>query len=260
MAFPILALGALANAFGSVLNNASSNVQKYSDNRQREADRDMSWSLGQQQQMTNVYNSLLSNASASQSANNSQAQSWNGYSASSNGSSNNYNEGGTYGSGAQATGWSLEMMREANEFNAEQARLNREWQEHMSSTAYQRGMQDLKKAGLNPILAYTQGGASTPAGGGTSSAMGTAYTDNFNYGYGSSSNSSHESGGGGSSEWSKGYSSTTDNLRNQLENLAVVSGMQSNAILDMILSDVGTGSFGKGWMAKERYYADQKGK
>lgn len=44
------------------------------------------------------------------------------------------------------------------------ARESRKWQERMSSTAYQRATGDLRKAGLNPMLAYMQGGASTPPG------------------------------------------------------------------------------------------------
>lgn len=54
----------------------------------------------------------------------------------------------------------------AMQYNSAEALANRQFQEHMSSTAYQRAVEDMRKAGLNPILAFAQGGASTPGGSG----------------------------------------------------------------------------------------------
>ena len=80
----------------------------------------------------------------------------------------------------------MEMFRESQKFNAAEAEKARafsasqalnemEFQREMSGSAYQRAMADMQKAGLNPLLAYDQGGASTPAGamgGGSAASVG----------------------------------------------------------------------------------------
>lgn len=55
--------------------------------------------------------------------------------------------------------------RQASElFNKNEAQLNRDFQERMSNTTYQRMMSDLQASGINPMFAISSGGAPAPSG------------------------------------------------------------------------------------------------
>lgn len=59
---------------------------------------------------------------------------------------------------------SSKSQNSANKTNVSIAKAQMDFQERMSNTSYQRAVTDMKQAGINPMLAYIQGGASSPAG------------------------------------------------------------------------------------------------
>jgi hypothetical protein len=73
--------------------------------------------------------------------------------------------------------WQTERMEDAQTYNSAEALATRKfnraessrqrrWTANQTNTAYQRATEDMKAAGLNPMLAYSQGGAQTGSGAG----------------------------------------------------------------------------------------------
>lgn len=100
---------------------------------------------------------------------------------------------------------SASSARQAMEFESKEAQINRDFQERMSSSAYQRAVADLKLANLNPMLAFGHP-ASTPGG---SAASGKV-------------SEFHDALG-------KGVSSARDSIRLKKELMAVDSTIAMNA-------------------------------
>lgn len=106
-----------------------------------------------------------------------------------------------------------DFAREMTGVSSREAQYSRDFQERMSSTAYQRATRDMRAAGLNPMLAYMQGGSSTPSG-----AMGMA------------SSAGGASAGAASAGGSAGSGSAAHSENTQLELGRAIGRIGSSAI------------------------------
>lgn len=95
--------------------------------------------------LTNLYSKIASNAAA----NSAQSQAW----------------------AREQMAWQEAQNAKAMQFNKEEARLNREWQEMMSNSAHRREIEDLKAAGLNPVLSAMGGNGAAVTSGSSASGV-----------------------------------------------------------------------------------------
>nr|AVQ10171.1 minor capsid protein [Gokushovirinae environmental samples] len=137
--------------------------------------------------------------------------------------------------GQEDTNWmNYNIMKENNAFNADQAQVNRDFQERMRGSQYQTTVKDMAAAGLNPMLSYHMGGAGTP-GGSAASASGNAQMHSS---VGAGLSSAAEAGGAASEflkrDAERRYEEQSIKLREPVEKIADVASKGVDAVKEVV--------------------------
>lgn len=170
--------------------------------------------------------------------------------------SDSWSYGATYGSEATAKSYAealrahsrqQEFYDQAKAYNAEQAELQRYYNALMADTTYQRSVEDMKKAGINPILAASFGLSADSVNSGAAASvsapqtfMGNTYADQRSA---SQSHSESASGSWSHSEgnsvgeshgnsWGNSWQNSTSGLSTFLDQMSLTT----QGLIDMIQS------------------------
>lgn len=123
--------------------------------------------------------------------------------------------------------WNEKMWQKNADYNSAEALKNRQWQEMMRQTAYQTAVQDMQKAGLNPILAVNGGGISAGGGAGSAASVGMSQMSAPS---GAAPSMGAMSGQGANGGLMNGVSASVGNYTGQMDTLSGYLGLVSAAI------------------------------
>lgn len=150
------------------------------------------------------------------------------------GQSASTSQSATYGTAAtqraqqnamQANQSALNAWRMAATYNSDEAAAQREWLEYMANTVYQRTVKDMRKAGINPILAANMGLGTASVGSGATASMTTPSTYMSNT-FADSTSSSEASSKSHGSSWNESSAGLTTALTQ-------IAGMFTSALEKM---------------------------
>lgn len=125
----------------------------------------------------------------------------------------------------------LNAWREAAEYNARQAEIQRQWQERMSNTVYQRTVEDMKKAGINPVLAAGMGLGTASVGSGATASMTSPNTF-----MGQTFAEQNAASNSSANSWGSSWQSSESGLATGLKLLGQSIGGVANSLNDALTS------------------------